>query len=345
MIKKLLLFSPLLFLLCLMMACGRNGKGDGIVEIFPSSEYQDFSSKAFVSDNIKSIIFYQDNFFFLDKKASVVIRTDENMNFISSYGQIGRGPGETIFLESFGVGDNKIYLSGTGCCFNVFDITTGEHEKKIQYEESIGTNPITQRMIIEDQNIIGSYNGKYTMAGNPIVKINQDGDVLIIANGSVSGDNDKIKAMTDRDIFRTDEGKYISLVKNIPAIDVYNKELQYEKTIDISGIDIIKSRIDQIEDLKKKDKNPNTIHYLFKDSYYSNDKLYVLCLVDNDGSINTPVACNIILEFKVSGNNVEYIDTQKLPDVWYNSICIATDNNLLVAANTFKSTIEVFDLK
>ena len=343
--KRKIDYAIFLSVLIGFSSCGSKESSIPSIELEPVKSIDRFGDQAFVSDDIKSIVSHNGDYYFLDRKSSVVIRTDGDLRFKTSYGRRGRGPGEAIFVESFGVGSDKVYLDGSLCNYNVFDLETGNCIQTIAYDDNIGHRPVSQRILVDDNSIIASYNGEYTINETPVVALDSSGHFIGAYRGNAEGDNPTTKANTDRDIFKTGEGKYLSLVKNSPTIDLYDGNLNHRGTIDLSEIGVVKSRMNQIERFRKKDDNPNTVHYLFKDSYYSDGFLYILCYSENTGaSKNNPVQCNTVVKLALSEDDYIHLADFILPDPWYNTICVDPDGKVLIAANTLKSEIELFNL-
>lgn len=65
---------------------------------------------------------------------------------------------------------------------------------------------LTRRMIIDNSSIIASHISNYTNDATPVVRIVTSGQVTGTFKGIVIGKNDDIKAITERDIFKTETG-------------------------------------------------------------------------------------------------------------------------------------------
>ena len=63
---------------------------------------------------------------------SGIIKTDKDLNPLTVFGRKGRGPGETVFIETFGVSDNALYINGNNDDFHVFSKDSAEYLKSIR---------------------------------------------------------------------------------------------------------------------------------------------------------------------------------------------------------------------
>ena len=329
-------------LLVIMLSCRSNREEIAIYEPHPFFTTDNFSDKIFVTDNIRAIIFDDNDYYFLDKKSTLVIRTDKDLNLITTYGRKGRGPGETIYMDSFAVGEENLYTEGNGNTIHIFDKNDQRYLSSIEREVKVGGVTISSRLLEKNNGLIGCFTGEYTAQGTPVVEIDFSGNVVKASEGTVIGESEKARATTDRDIFRLKNGGFLSVVRNAPIVDLYNSDMDYIKSIDISKVNLVGERIEQIEQQKKKQENPNTVYYIVSDSYYSNDKLYLLCYSPNEAPQG--VDSNTIVEMELRNNELIHVRNIKLPGRWYHSICITPDNSILTAANTLESCIEQFEL-
>lgn len=337
--------SNLLLLGAVLLAVSCNSTKEVIVRhLQPSRTIDSFGQEIYISDGIRSMIEEDGCLYFMDNKLGGVIKTDADLNPLTVLGRKGRGPGETVFAETFGVSDNALYLNGNNDDFHVFSKDSAKYLKTIRYGLEVGSQTLTSRLIIDDSDIITSYRGNYTSSGTPVVGIDTSGQVTGAFKGTVIGENDDIKALTERDIFKTETG-YAAVVKMAPVIDLYDENLNLMSSTDISYIPIIERKVKDIEKSREASA-PGTVavYYQFGDSYYSDGKLYILCLtVNEDPADNMKNLCNTIVVLDVDGDTCRYAGQLILPDKYYWCICVTSDGRL-IASNAMQSQIEVFDL-
>ncbi len=169
------------------------------------------------------------------------------------------------------------------------------------------------------------------------------GNIVKTSQGTVQGEDDTAKANTDRDIYQLENGGFWATVRNAPNIDMYDSNMDYIKSFDISRLDILGDRIKQIEEQQRREKKPNTVYYIFSDSYYSGDKLYILCYLPGDEQ-RYIVNYNVIIEMELADNDLMHVRNIKLPGRWYTSICVTPDHEILTAANALDASIEQYRL-
>lgn len=336
--------SNLLLLGAVLLAVSCNSTEEVPVRYLePSRTIDSFGQEIFVSDGIMSIIEDGGCLYFMDRKLSGIIKTDRDMNPMTVFGRKGRGPGETVFIETFGVSDNALYLNGNNNDFHVFSKDSAKYLKSISYGLDVG-RPLSRRLIIDDNGITASYGGKYTIGGTPIVKIDTFGQVTGTFKGTVVGETDELKALTEWDIFKTETG-YAAVVKMAPVIDLYDDDMNLLNSVNISDISVIERKVKDIEKSREASAPGTlTVYYQFGDSYYSDGKLYILCLtVNEDPADNMKNLCNTIVVLDVDGDTCRYAGQLILPDKYYWCICVTSDGRL-IASNAMQSQIEIFDL-
>ena len=109
-------------------------------------------------------------------------------------------------------------------------------------------------------------------------------------------------SLTEWDIFKTETG-YAAVVNMAPVIDLYDEDMNLLNSVDISDIPVIERKVKDIEKSREASA-PGTVavYYLFGDSYYSDGKLYILCLtVNEDPADNMKNLCNTIVVLDVDG--------------------------------------------
>lgn len=341
--KRKMIFIELLGAVLLAVSCNST-KEVTVRHLQPSRTIDSFGQEIYISDGIRSMIEEDGCIYFMDNKLGGVIKTDTDLNPLTVFGRKGRGPGETVFAETFGVSDNALYLNGNNDDFHVFSKDSAKYLKTIRYGLEVGSQTLTRRLIIGDSDIIASYRGNYTSSGTPVVGIDTSGQVTGAFKGTVIGENDDIKALTERDIFKTETG-YAAVVKMAPVIDLYDENLNLMSSTDISYIPVIERKAKDIEKSREASAPGTvTVYYQFGDSYYSDGKLYILCLtVNEDPADNMRNLCNTIVVLDVDGDTCRYAGQLILPDKYYWCICVTSDGRL-IASNAMQSQIEVFDL-
>jgi hypothetical protein len=318
-------------------SCKRNNIQEILFTPQLKSSIDSFSDSVFVSDMIRSIFYDNNNYYFLDNRSAVIICTDENLKFKTIIGRRGQGPGETVFLNSFGIFEDKIILNGSGASLNIFDKENGKFLSTFSYDRDVGVLMLSPQMIIEDNKIIACLSGKYILEDLPVVTLDFSGNIVATSKGTVTN----IKSHSVRKIHKLKDGGFLSVVKTAPVIDVYGNNSNYIKSVDISSINIFKKT------MKQQQENlhiSNSMSLLIGDSYCTDNKLYLLCYSAEGNIYRSDTSCNTILEFDLSENAFTYSRTIILPDAWYVSICVTPDDKILTATNTFKATVEQFDL-
>ena len=301
------------------------------------SSVNKFSDTIFVSDYISSIVFHDNNYYFLDTRSATIICTDENFEFKSIIGKRGQGPGESAFLLTLGVFDDKVYLNGNGTNLNVFD-TNGNFISAISYARDVGQIIGLSRMVIKENKITGCFNGKYSHEGSPFVTFDFSGNIITVSKGTV---NEITKTISSRSVYELEYGGFVSVVNSFPVIDVYDNNMNYMRSVDISYIEVIKKYMEQKESLRN---DPNAIYNFTMNSYCVKNKLYLLCVSTVGNTHNPNNSCNTIIELDLSENTFTHSRTIMLPDDWYISFCVSPDGKILTAHNTFKATIDQFDI-
>lgn len=337
--KKLII---LIVIISSVVSCGPSDLRE-IRTLQPCEVVDNFSNEVFISDNISAIIESGNCLYFLDRKLSGVIKTDKEFNLLAVFGKKGRGPGESVYVDAFGISEKYLYVNGNNSCYNLFHSDSANYIKSVSYASELGNPILTSRLCIEDEKILASYRGEYTGKGFPIIEVDTSGSVLAFYEGTVVGENENVKAVTERDFFRTDMG-HVSIIKMAPVIDFYDKEMNYKGAVDISYIPIIKEKMQDIESKEHLSGSSITVYKIINDAYYSKGKIYMLCLtVNKDKTDKMQNLCNTIVIMELDNTSCRYVEMIKLQDKYYSSICVTKDNQLF-AANPIKSQIEVYCL-
>ncbi|MFZ2906544.1 MAG: hypothetical protein WAZ98_10110 [Cyclobacteriaceae bacterium] len=321
-------FISLLILLWLLLSCGskENSLNPKLIQRIAY-----FSDSTFFTDisNIDNISGY---FFLSDKSRGQIFQLDENLKLQLTYGKSGDGPGEFSGLLRFAYHGDSIFAVNEGKqTIEVFVVGNPHPQRTIHIPNELLGSSFEYRFFLSDLGIVASA----SEAGAPISVFDSSGTSIKKWGESFEFNNSfQNRIRNYRFLFSGDENQILSVSDNMPFIETYSFDGKLMSKTSIKDAEPIKERNYFIE--QQNDNAENTYYRIFRDSYYDDGKLYLLCISGKEEPV-----CNQILEYSIKVDRVDYIRTISLPGAWYSSICVY--NNLLLAFETTKDEVELYE--
>ena len=288
-------------------------------------------------DNIYSIVISENSYYFADYTNSRIVKTNENLDLVTSIGGYGEGPNEFKGLTEMYLYDDRLYAIDDG---NV-RINVYKYDDWLRSVKLPTYGAILQNFYVDEKDsvIIYSRLGKTTniismdLLGNNVItkKINEV---------SYWDKQRKVKAASH--ILKTINDNLIVIPLDEPVIFVYNPDWKLVRKLTLDNIPILSKPISMMA-AEYHTLAHNTTNILFYDVCIDNNNLYILTrsIVSNQDS-----EFNILMKLRLFSDSIVYDKSYKLVSenrgAWYNAIAVRNDT--LVAFESATSEIQLFSL-
>ena len=319
----------MLFLLFLISCKNEKSIKSEEIKIEQVNAITKLSDSIYLSD-VRSLISSGNYLYFSDYSKGQVFKVEkENLELIRTIGNQGDGPGEFRGAANLFFRKEKLYIQ------NDFKRTIELYNdslylKTIKIPNEIADIKFHNDFLATDEEIYLSHSESLS----PILVMDESG--VKNRGGRIFDfkNSDKNRSRNNRSFYSF--GKLIFAVSdNIPSIDIYNLDLSFINTIDISSFPIMKENLNYINTQKE---DNNSYYTLIKDGYIFRDKLFLL--------MNTyePYRSNKIIMLRIYDDDIKFMSTIKLDE---NSLysAIAVDEEFLFAFNSRNSSLEKYKFK
>lgn len=246
---------------------------------------------------IPCMVFQDEYFYIADYQTTQLIVADKDLNLVKTIGEYGEGPEYFLGLSQFFIQDSDYYISDDRKkVIQLF--SNDEYIKQIKFPKSVIPRSPT-RFFVKDKII---YFPDYS-----------DNSISCFDENSIL--KNKITFFPEENkqqpplLLRTNSDYFIAVGTDVPRVGLYSFEGELISGYNLKDIPIIKSKIEHIKTLPS-----GSVYILFKDGYYSDDKLFLLFY-------------DYIISFDLINREMELKNIYKLESLFYQKFCIQ-DNNL-----------------
>lgn len=260
-----------IFIVSFAFSCSCNAKSSDKVLLYPDMSIDELSDSTFFN-NINCLIEYDDDVYMSIDQRMQIIRMDEDLNLLATIGHQGRGPQEMVYVNSFFVDNDTIFVGDPGkLAYMKFDVN-GNFISTI--EESRNKYTLDSRFDVDNGLVYFSKINLETKTSMALLNIEDDTYTEYGAFDNFGGDM-KNHGQNRRHVFLY-RNSIIAVPVSIPVIEVYDAaNLQLVTTIELSDIPYV-----NILDVEAQNgqtiSEPNMTYSLVSDAYLKDNQLYVL---------------------------------------------------------------------
>ena len=282
-------------------------------------------------DGIRS---WDNKFYILHSEAQRIVVLDTNLNFITAFGQKGKGPGEFVYATNIGKHDDYLYVSDVGN-LSVFKNKNGKYCFEKEFKISVHTTREFMCFTILDEQI-------YTISSHetkPIQVLSLNGDKIKQFGQYVEVDSKHYY----RNLFYLDsspEAGIVAVSHSEPIVMHFNKNGKLLNQLDLSNLEILQETI-AVNREYYKTADLNSYSFLFSNICLQKNKLYLKMVLRDEKMKNTR---NKILVLDVEDNKIEPERILELEDSFLDIICVSPDNKKLVAFDDIFGELLIFNL-
>lgn len=333
--KNTLKFITLLLVLFSFSKCQNSTDLLPSKRLTPMKKINSFGDSTYFSriDGIRS---WQNKFFIINAESQRIIILDTNLNFLTTVGQKGRGPGEILAPTDICKNKNELYITDAGNKkISVF--TKYEDNYRLKHEFEVSFSELRNNMcftIIDSLiYIVSPHSDKpiqtYSLKGKKLKRF---------------GYNVKFETKNPfRKLFYIDSNPKVGIIAvsvTEPVIMQYNIEGNLLKRIDLSNVDILKGTI--VANRKYySSANRNSIRPLFGNFCLQENKLYLkLNLNENDLENKR----NKVLVLRIDKDSIYPERILELGNSLVSVIGISSDTSKLLAFNDITGELVLFNL-
>ena len=279
---------------------------------------------------IMSLFAFEDHIYMSDIDNDRILRFDSQLQFKETIARQGRGPCEVISplhlyrdkyaLYAYDPGNLRlnIYANNHSLCqsvsFSTWVTRFAIDDGQIYFSDPMQTYPISIQPLNGDS-------------------IHQFGEFIEPAHGG------EIKNYNYQHLLLSSSKHLYGIYTAQPMIKKYTTQGEKLTELDLSTNNFIKSNTANAK--KKIAQDPSrkkTIYNMFPDTYFYNNKLFLLTI----NHINGEVFCNKIFVIDCAENSLKLTQILELEDGWYQSLCVY--ENSLLAYNATAGELQRFDL-
>ncbi len=284
-------------------------------------------------DGIRS---WDNKFYLLHSEAHRIVILDTNLNFVTAFGQKGRGPGEFVYPTDISKYNQYLYIADGGAgSISIFQ----NKNKQYFFDKEFKLNPYTARQsmcftIFKEQ--------IYTISpheSDPLQILSLNGEKI-----NSFGQNVNIKTKHYyRSLFYLDSSPEVGVIAvshSEPSVMHYNKAGKLLSQIDLSGMEILKETIAYNKEFYKT-ANINSYSKLFSNICLEKNILYLKMVLRDEKLANTR---NKILVLKIKDKKIEPEKILELDNANVDLICVSSDNRKLIAFDDVYGELLIFNL-
>lgn len=310
-----------------------------IIQTKVLKEIQEYNTEDFVV-NVTDILVKDQNIFLSDQGLTAIIKTDDELSFISKFGERGLGPNEM---------EKPKFLLTDRTSRNIY-VLDSYHRKGLEYSED-GTlvgSPFTFGTTFVNRALVENGIFYYTSS------IDQEFDIKVYdipnrekrAGLKLEG---AVKSGLGRDLFSY-QGQFLSIMNyNPPVIELFNKDWELTNTFELSENPQIAKRISFKKPSGISMSGPGASQVklrasgevIIKCSRIFEDKLYLLAST-MDGREDTII--NTIFTYEFQKDTWVQKGQINLPEENSYSTFALVDNRRIVAFEWESSTIQLLEL-
>lgn len=284
-------------------------------------------------DGIRS---WDNKFYLVHAEAHQIVILDTNLNFVTAFGEKGKGPGEFVYPTDILKHKQYLYVADGGA--GKVSIFQNKNEQYC-FEKEFKTNVHTARQSM----CFTFFEGQiYTISpheSDPLQILSLNGEKL-----NSFGQNVNVKTKHHyRNLFYLDsspEAEIIAVSRSEPLIMHYNKDGKLLNQIDLSALEILQETISINRDFYKT-ANINSYSKLFSNICLQKNHLYLKMILRDEKMTNTR---NKILVLKIKDNKIEPEKILELDNASVELICVSSDNRTLVAFDDSQGELLTFNL-
>jgi len=313
----------IVFIICTVIFSCSEGVKVEEKNLIPAMKISQLSDSTFVSQSVGDMAEKQHHLFFTDSMNGRVVVVDSNFRVIRTIGSMGRGPGELFNAWSMSFYRDSIYVLDSENKISVFTLY-GKYSRTIRLTKQ----PRIVNFVISENGNIFLHSLFDTLA---IRKYDLNG-TFINQFGSLIGDGSEFDRISrnSRHLY-IDDKTLISVLDSEPVIELFSLDGTLIKRIDLSKIEVLSSRINEIRSIqkeKKKNFSPNLLssEVLFSNACLTKDHLFLAHMDKYKDSFRT----RNILVLKRFGNSLipktdYYLDSQEDAEGSFSSFYIYKD--------------------
>lgn len=313
------------------------------VEISPSGSKSTYSDSSLFFGDIIGIAANDSIIIMNDTEFEKAIVFNSKLNFENSVGIAGKGPGEIGNLGVTGVNPiikkNKVYLYDMmHNNIKVFELG-GKYKKTIEYPLKEKTDYILFNYAMDSK---GNFYTSNSFTNKPIIKFNQKGNIIDQFGKFIPGDNKKHKrAINYRHLVSTSDNKIICVYKSKPQIEIYTRRGKRLNTYKYDNyFNFFNKRLER--KIRENPQKKFVAHNLFRDTYFYENKLYLLFWGDYE---EHPYS-NQIAVFNLKDNNIHFEKVINLKtkngESSFSSFCVI--NNKILAYESLAGELLIYKI-
>ena len=282
---------------------------------------------------VRSVFIDNNKVYLADSEINQVIVLDENGSFVSSVGQLGRGPGDLLGPGQLYIYNDTLFVfNGGKHALDLF--INGQFVKTIPFLDLRGRY-VGGRFCVDSKNIY-------------ISMVDLDGCVAVIPFNNLKGNRsfgqlfpfntDKQTIVQNHRQIFLHNNTVLSISLTQPRVERYSKEGILLEDFSFENLELLKPRIQEAQAQISKE---NLTVNLVGDAYLFNDLLYLL-LYHSD---NDKVYSNKILLIDLSGESMKLKKLLDLGPGWFTTIGVSGENIWALRSDAHMRYLARFPLK
>ena len=300
--------------------------------LLPHKSIERLSDSTYFSSVVSNITLYKNNIFLSDCFNSRIICLDSNYNVIRTLGTPGRGPGEFLTPDQFGIINDSLYVYDQSTKKILVFTVDGKYCREFilrKYPKIFSRFAMSKNGEIFVSTPLFEY---------PITVYDLKGDIKY---GVGLKQNDKLSIRERmaglRHLSLFNDKYIIAIVTSRPEIEIYNLKGRIVKKMDLSHIDILKDLLNHFNWNKESGGIPS----VFSDMSIYQNNLYLLTASFFNGIVHT----NVIIKCELNQLNISPSTTYTLshregkPDLY---LYVGATSNSIISFIQANQSLDIF---